>query len=51
VYKYTLGMLYSKRAAQGAKATELEVPTLLMKPEQLRNAVLETPDNMKEEAE
>lgn len=51
VYKYTLGMIYSKRAAQGAKATELEVPTLLMKPEQLRSAVLETPDNMKEETE
>lgn len=36
LYRFTLGSLYGKRRAQGADALELEVPTMLMRPEQLR---------------
>lgn len=36
LYRLTLGSLYGKRRAQGASATELEVPTMLMSPERIR---------------
>ena len=48
LYDYTLGMLYSKRRAQGADALELEVPTMLMSPDRLRNTPLKKATNVED---
>lgn len=45
LYRFTLGSLYGKRRAQGAASAELEVPTMLMSPQRLRDAIKEA-DNV-----